>query len=157
MPDLPFRKRLWHDVPHWVEDGAWFFITMNCATRGSEQLTLPGVSEGLMDALRFNHDRRVWHVGLALLMPDHWHGILSFPRGGKPMAELFRDWKRFTAKKLGVSWQDGFFDHRLRSEEEVAAKWHYIRRNPVVKGLCATVDDWPQQMRSTHDGGLILG
>ena len=65
------------------------------------------------------------------------------------MAELFRDWKRYTPRTLGIDWQDGFFDHRLRDDDEVTAKFHYIRRNPVVKGLCAREEDWPHQVRST--------
>jgi hypothetical protein len=36
--------------------------------------------------------------------------------------------------------------YRLRDDErgeQLAAKIDYIRQNPVVPGLCATVEDWP--------------
>ena len=33
-------------------------------------------------------------------------------------------------------WQEGFFDHVLRSEESYAEKWEYVRLNPVRAGLC---------------------
>jgi putative transposase len=153
---LPVRRRLWHNVPHWVDEGAWFFITVNCFDRTREQLTLPTVSAALFDAARFYHDTGKWHIGMMLLMPDHWHALMSFPRGGKPMAELLRDWKRYTCRKLGVEWQDGFFDHRLRSVDEVDAKFEYIRRNPVVKGLCKQPDEWAHQMRCIN-GEWVIG
>jgi putative transposase len=59
------------------------------------------------------------------------------------MTSTMRNWKRGTARFQGVEWQEGFFDHRLRTDEEANEKWHYIRRNPVVKNLCATEGDWP--------------
>ena len=157
MPDdeLPDRKRLHHDVPHWVEDGAPFFITVNCAERGREQLTQLSTSAALLEAARFYHDRHQWHITLMLLMPDHFHAILSFPRGAV-MADLFKSWKRYTARELGIVWQDGFFDHRLRNDQEENAKHHYIRHNPVRKNLCARPEDWPHQMHWTSNG-LLMG
>ncbi len=157
MPDadLPNRQRLHHDVPHWVADGSPFFITVNCAERGREQLTLPETAAGLLDAARFYHDQHKWHLTLMLLMPDHFHAILSFPRTAA-MADLFKHWKRYTARTLGIEWQDGFFDHRLRNDQEENAKHHYIRHNPVRQNLCATPDDWPHQMRWTSSG-LVIG
>lgn len=157
MPDdaPPQRNHLHHDVPHWVEDGALFFITVNCAERGRTQLTLPHTATALMDAARFFHDQHKWHIVLFLLMPDHWHAIMGFPRDAV-MADLFKHWKRFTAQKPGIQWQDGFFDHRLHNEQEATEKRHYIRHNPVRKQLCATPEDWTHQMRWTSSG-LVAG
>jgi len=42
-------------------------------------------------------------------------------------------------------WQDGFFDHLLRSAESYAEKWHYVRNNPVRAGLVATPETWTFQ------------
>ena len=41
------------------------------------------------------------------------------------------------------AWQDGFFDHLLRSGESYAEKWNYVRMNPVRAGLVARPEDWP--------------
>lgn len=156
MPDdLPSRKRLHHDVPHWIEDGSLFFITVNCAERGREQLTLTQTAMALLDAARFYHDQRKWHIALWLLMPDHFHAILGFPRD-VVMADLFKHCKRYTARQLGIDWQDGFFDHRLRNAQEENAKHHYIRHNPVRKHLCERPEDWPHQLRWSS-GGLVIG
>ena len=43
-------------------------------------------------------------------------------------------------------WQEGYFDHRLRSDErgtQVSAKLNYIRENPVAAGLCVRAEGWP--------------
>jgi hypothetical protein len=42
-------------------------------------------------------------------------------------------------------WEEGFFDHVLRSDESYAQKWNYIRENPVRAGLVTSVEDWPYQ------------
>jgi len=58
---------------------------------------------------------------LCLLMPDHLHAIIAFPR--EPgMATTVKNWKKFVAEKYGVDWQRDFFDHRLRDHHELEEK-----------------------------------
>ena len=78
-------------------------------------------------------------------MPDHLHALLSFARD-QSMSRVIGDWKRFHARTNGVTWQEGYFDHRLRSDEsgeQLSAKMNYMRRNPVAAGLCDKAKDWP--------------
>jgi len=52
----------------------------------------------------------------------------------------------FSRAKNRIEWQEGFFDHRLRDDErgeQLQAKVNYIRQNPVVAGLCASIEEWP--------------
>lgn len=58
------------------------------------------------------------------------------------MTAVIRDWKRYTARVGGISWQRDFFDHRLRSNERWEDKAAYIRQNPVRKGLVADPAQW---------------
>ncbi len=76
-----------------------------------------------------------------LLMPDHWHALLNFPIESK-MSVVIGRWKAWQTHQLGVLWQDNFFDHRIRNKNEFELKAHYIRQNPVVKGLCPQAADW---------------
>jgi REP element-mobilizing transposase RayT len=83
-------------------------------------------------------------------MPDHVH---LFVRG----SQIFRlgPWvghlKQTLAKAAGLSrtkrqlWEEGFFDHVLRSDESYAQKWNYVLENPVRAGLVNSVEDWPYQ------------
>lgn len=101
----------------------------------------PAIGEQVLAAVRHNHDRRVWHCRLCLLMPDHLHAVLAFPR--EPgMQTVIANWKKFVAVKFGVEWQRDFFDHRLRDHHELDEKTGYILMNPVRKGLCERAEDW---------------
>jgi len=82
---------------------------------------------------------------LAVIMPDHIHVIASFSET-VVIAQLIRNWKRWTAKETSIAWQDGFFEHRLRNDAEVAEKLDYVANNPVRKGLCETAEAWPFRM-----------
>ncbi|MDP3073339.1 MAG: hypothetical protein Q8N18_23815 [Opitutaceae bacterium] len=74
------RKHLPHDVPAWVPSGTLFFVTLHCAVRGHTQLTCSPVGEALLDAVAHYHSESRWFARLFLLMPDHAHALLAFPR-----------------------------------------------------------------------------
>jgi putative transposase len=139
--DLPVRKKLPH-LPQWVPKGSCFFITVNCLPRGMNQLCRAGTGDGVLAAMAYNHANYVWHCRLCLLMPDHLHAIIAFSR--EPgMRTAMKNWKRFVAHKHKVNWQRDFFDHRLRSDQELQEKSSYIVMNPVRKGLSERAEDWP--------------
>ena len=145
---LRIRRRLPHAIPPWVPEGSWYFITIKCAPAGRNQLCRTAAGDAVLAALRHNHEKLVWHCRLALLMPDHLHAILAFPR--EPgMATIVRNWKAFVARTAGVAWHRDFFDHRLRDHHELTETTSYIRMNPVRKGLCGRAEDWVWIYRPT--------
>jgi REP element-mobilizing transposase RayT len=125
----PQRRRLHHRAPGWVNRSALFFITVCTQPRGREQLTSSNAFAVLRSALEHNVACGKLWVPLFLAMPDHCHFLASFP-GDDEMAKVIKDWKRFTAKHAPIVWQDGFFEHRLRSHESREAKERYILENP---------------------------
>ncbi len=58
------------------------------------------------------------------------------------MRDSIASWKRYIATKLGIDWQRDFFDHRIRDNENLDEKAHYIRMNPVRESLCKRPEDW---------------
>jgi REP element-mobilizing transposase RayT len=139
--NLQVRKRLPHTVPQWVAGGSWFFITIKCVPQGKNQLCQADTANGVLAAMAHNHDKLAWHCRLCLLMPDHLHAIIAFPR--EPgMKSVISNWKKFVAGRLGVEWQRDFFDHRLRNHHELLEKTSYILMNPVRKELCERAEDW---------------
>jgi putative transposase len=139
--DLPVRKKLPHNIPQWAPEGSSFFITINCAPRGKNQLCNAGVGDGILAAMAHNHEKLIWHCRLCLLMPDHLHAIIAFPR--EPgMKTLVANWKKYVAVRFGVEWQRDFFDHRLRDRHQLEEKMEYILMNPVRNGLCERIEDW---------------
>ncbi|VGO14136.1 REP-associated tyrosine transposase [Pontiella desulfatans] len=139
---LPERKTLPHGIPSWVEDGAEYFITINTQPKGKNQLCTNEVADVLYRSLIFYQERGDLWLHLLVLMPDHLHAIMSFNRD-VGMLKSIKEFKKYTARMLGVSWQCDFFDHRLRKDESYIEKAHYIRMNPVRAGLCVQPEDWP--------------
>ena len=139
---LPRRKILRHDVPSWVPEGATFFITINSLPRGQNQLAIPAVATALMESIATRVERGHWWPRLVLFMPDHLHALMVFP-AAQDLSKVVRDWKRYTARNAGIRWQRDFFDHRIRNEQSLEEKWHYVAQNPVRAGLVPTPEDWP--------------
>jgi len=130
---FPERKTLPHEIPPWVPDSAVFFITICTAKRGDHVFT-DDTSRVLISAA--NHYSRVnrWFAHLFLVMPDHVHGLFSFP-AHEEMRKVMASWKSFTAKKIGVRWQRDFFEHRLRTGESFDLSGLY----PQEPRACQTV------------------
>ena len=106
--DLPVRKKLPHTIPQWVAEGSWFFITINCVPPGKNQLCRADTGDAVLAAMKFNHEKFVWHCRLCLLMPDHLHAIIAFPR--EPgMETVIKNWKKFIAGKAWRGLATRFF------------------------------------------------
>jgi REP element-mobilizing transposase RayT len=90
-------------------------------------------------------------VGRYVLMPDHAHLFVMIPPTGITLADWVKALRTVIGKRLLVTgvdkphWQEGFFDHVLRSAESYGQKWEYLRMNPVRAGLCNSADEWPYQ------------
>ncbi|MDD5349181.1 MAG: hypothetical protein PHQ12_03115 [Chthoniobacteraceae bacterium] len=121
-------------------DSIWF-ITICCAERHRNQLAQEPIAAALLQSALFFHERR-WFIRLFLLMPDHLHALLEFPRAEK-MKNVVSAWKKYQAIRYGILWQRDFFDHRLRRDESFEEKASYIRRNPVRAGLVQAPEEWP--------------
>ena len=133
-----------HDIPLWVDPSKEiYFITINSQPRGLNQLALPPVAKALFETVRHRQEKFLWWPHLFLLMPDHLHALLSFPPSTKPIRSIISKWKEWTAKDVGIRWQDDFFEHRLRREESRRQKADYILANPIRAGLVSCPEDWP--------------
>jgi len=90
-------------------------------------------------------------VGRYVIMPDHIHLFVKLPPEGVTLVRWVQTMKAVLGKELlrqeqlKPHWQEGFFDHLLRSGESYSAKWEYVRQNPARKGLVTNPDDWPYQ------------
>jgi REP element-mobilizing transposase RayT len=147
--ELPQRARLPHEVPSWVADSSFFFLTINCASRGTNQLCRSGVGAAVLAAAAHNHFKFAWHCRLMLLMPDHLHAIIAFPR--EPgIKTTVANWKQYLAAHENIQWQRDFFDHRLRDHFAEQEKTSYILMNPVRRGLCERAEDWRWVWRPSY-------
>jgi len=141
-------RRLHHATPAWVKADAVFHIRVRLAPISSKPLTEPALGTALLESAGFYHRHASWFCHLFLLMPDHLHALLCFPRA-TDMRTVMGRWKAWQTRTLRISWQDNFFDHRIRNARELQLKADYIRQNPVVKDLCKNAADWPWVIYST--------
>jgi putative transposase len=87
-----------------------------------------------------------WIVGEYILMPDHLHLFCAPQSLDFTIEQWIKYWKSLFRKKHGQAewnWQSLGWHHRLREDEDYAAKWAYVRANPIRKGLVARTEDWP--------------
>jgi hypothetical protein len=77
-----------------------------------------------------------------MLMPDHLHALIQVPERLK-LSHVIASWKSCLTKNLGIRWQHGFFDHRIRRSESLSEKWNYIEMNPVRAGFVKKSEEWP--------------
>jgi len=84
-----------------------------------------------------------------VLMPDHFHGLVSLD-GDVSLSEVMRRFKGNSARKWNRSyegseslWQPNFHDRALRADEDRRVMARYIIGNPVRSGLVQRVGDYP--------------
>jgi len=142
--DLPQRGHLPHNIPLWVDpQKEVYYLTINCQRRGLNHLATPNMGKALLETIEFRHRQNLWFAYLFLVMPDHVHGLVSFPPSSRTLQGVVSDWKRWTACHLQIEWQKDFFEHRLRRDESAREKSDYILTNPVRAKLVVRPEDWP--------------
>ena len=79
-----------------------------------------------------------------VIMPNHVHLLVSVGGGnggasGMPrptmnalIPKFVSSLKRFTNKQCGAElWQNGYYDHIIRDENDYLSRWRYIDENPL--------------------------
>ena len=126
-----------------------YFITA-CTRDRAGLLAAPEIHLSFIDFARRAIERHV-AVGRYVLMPDHLHLFAAFAPESPSLSlwmkslknGLSKTWRQWAVP--APHWQDGFFDHILRSSESYDAKWDYVRDNPVRAGLVKRWQHWPFQ------------
>ena len=107
-----------------------------------------------VDLLRRNLYETKRHHPFSMLaycfLPDHFHLMLR-PTGASNFSAIMHSFKPNFTKDykahLGITgsmkfWQKGFWDHVIRSPEDLQRHFDYIHYNPVKHGLVAHPEDW---------------
>ncbi|HEX8077610.1 MAG TPA: transposase [Chthoniobacterales bacterium] len=128
----------------------FYFVTFNASKR-APMLARPEIHTVFCAFCHKAHEKYDVAVGRYVIMPNHIHLFVGFPPTGITLSQWIQALKTVIGKELlrvGLQkphWQEGFFDHLLRSSESYAEKWDYVRMNPVRAGLCESPKDWPYQ------------
>ena len=139
---MEHQRRIFREMEAWLDS----------APKAS-QLGRKEIAELIGDAIHHREKRGDWRVFEFVAMPSHVHLFFELQQEGlKRILEDFKRWTGHQAGRLlglngGRFWQDEWFDHWSRSDEEDQRTILYIRQNPVKAGLAATVDAWPYRSK----------
>jgi REP element-mobilizing transposase RayT len=148
-PDLKVTMR---NLPHLESAGATYFVTFRCR---KGVLLDAEAKDQVLSALRFWDETRIY-LDAAVVMPDHVHAIFRLAAGRK-LSKILESVKSFSSRRVeklfgtsGPLWLDESFDHIIRHEDEWEQKIHYIRQNPVTKGLVSAPEHYQWTYVAQH-------
>jgi putative transposase len=96
----------------------------------------------MVKALKYSDAKACTETLAFVVMPDHIHWLLVLKSGDLPrcVARVKSYFSRLSGLKV---WQDGFYDHAIRSDESLINVARYIVANPLRAGLVEGVGDYP--------------
>lgn len=135
--------------------GATIFFTVCLADRTSDLL----VREVGLLRRAVAKTMRDWpfQVRAWVVLPDHLHCVWTMPGGDGDFSARWRLIKARFSRELPAGrrrsshgrrrergiWQRRFWEHHVRTDEDLAACVHYCWYNPVKHGLVEEPHDWP--------------
>jgi putative transposase len=124
--------------------GQYCFITTVTANR------LPILNqhaELLARAVQKTREKSRFAVIAWVVLPDHIHAVLHTPHGDtsrivqQVKLSFSLQYQRLTGR-TGPIWQHRYWDHIVRSDEDMRRHIDYIHYNPVKHGLTDSPDKW---------------
>jgi RecG-like helicase/REP element-mobilizing transposase RayT len=142
-------------LPHFERPWAIYAATITTAHRRSLG---PHARTIVLNAWRHFHNTR-YELFAICVMPDHVHVLFQpWPKNDAShekttfwsLTELMRSLKSFTAREInradqkkGAVWEKETFDRYVRSDSDLAEKFHYVLRNPWDAGVAKQNEDYP--------------
>ena len=100
----------------------------------------------LIDACRLHQYSLIAYC----LMPDHLHILIRSGENSSRLPQFVRAFKSYARSKVKRNlWQRGYYEHVMRTGEDLKITAEYILNNPVRKGM---VEEWGEYEWS----GLIV-
>lgn len=154
------------------------FTTCSCYQR-RKLLHSPAAKEEFERILEEVRRRFAFYIRGYVVMPEHFHMLISEPAWGDPskvmqvlkqrvarrlltrwrkdadvrQAELFRG-GRWTDLDLEHFWQKRFYDFNVYTGAKEREKFRYMHRNPVTRGLVSSPDEWRWSSFLHHKTGI---
>ena len=132
----------------------------------------------ILDSLRYLRDNRDVLIHAYVIMPTHFHAILTAQRDD--LAAVMRDLKKFTSRAIyqlaeetgnqlltwffrnsakagGASrfkvWKDEYHPKAIAHAEVLRQKVEYLHQNPVRKGMVLEPVSWLYSSAAAYEGG----
>jgi putative transposase len=131
----------------WSEQFACYAIA-KCLARRRPILAERLPAEIILESLNYLRENGVIRLLSFCIMPDHYHAVF-FLVGRQSLSEVMASLGKHTARRLNVLfrhrgqfWEEGFFDHRCRDDDDIEDRITYIEHNPVRACFVAKAEDW---------------
>ncbi|MBA4136626.1 MAG: transposase [Opitutus sp.] len=127
----------------WSAEGSNYFLTFN-ATRPTDKLAGSELLAPITAEREKLEHEGDWMVRTWVTMPDHIHALVRLG----VRASLAENVRRFkgrlapTLRRNGLTWQDGYYDHQMRADEDALPVFLYIFLNPYRAGLVRSDEKW---------------
>lgn len=105
----------------------------------------------LLETMRRVQEIHPFHLLAYVFLPDHFHWLMLVDPGCDTFSTILHSVKRnFTlnykkAHQIDTAfnaWQDRFWDHIVRDDQDFKNHFDYIHWNPVKHGLTMRPEDW---------------
>ncbi len=105
------------------------------------------------DTLRKVQALHPFHLFAYVTLPDHFHWLLQLPENKPNFSIILQSVKyNFTwnlKRDLGINkslkvWQNRFWDHVIRDDDDLQIHFDYIHWNPVKHGYVKNPEDWSE-------------
>ena len=125
---------------------ATFFITKSLLPK--KAVLDEAAREIVVSAFAFAVQQQRICLRAFVVMPDHWHALFAL-REPWVLPKFMHAQMSYVAcktaallKNHNTSWQDGYYDTRVKAAKQFRFVTYYIEQNPVVKGLVEKPDEW---------------
>ena len=137
------------------EFGASYFFTV--VTHGRQPIFGdPKNVSILKDAMRSVIRRYPFELIALVVLPDHLHCIWQMPENDADFSLRWRLIKTRVSKQIGGQsiWQNRFWEHLIRDQDDFDHHFNYIHYNPVKHGYVKQPGEW---RNSTFKHFVALG
>jgi putative transposase len=93
------------------------------------------------------HEQRIY-LRAFVVMPDHWHALFAL-REPWTLPKFMHHMMSYVGGRTSAlltnhkaSWQDSYYDTRVKTAKQFEFVSRYIEQNPVEKGLVERPDEW---------------
>jgi REP element-mobilizing transposase RayT len=125
---------------------ATFFITKSLLPK--KPILDEAAREIIVSAFAFAVRQQRIYLRAFVVMPDHWHALFALrepwmlPKFMHALMSYVAGMTATLLKNHNTSWQDGYYDTRVKTSKQFEFVSRYIEQNPVAKELVETPEEW---------------
>ncbi|MCD6216872.1 transposase [bacterium] len=131
-----------------VSNDSVFFLTFNTFNR-KKWLSSPELQELAKQEMQHSADKFDVNFRAWVILPDHFHWLIKPSKSDySKMIAFFKREVNIELKRKGIIgsgvkiWQPRFWEHTVRSDEDLKNCVEYIHFNPVKHGYVKSTHEW---------------